>query len=119
MDAPTLPAVEPLVRVFRALGDETRLRLVVLLSGGELCVCHLVAALEQSQPLVSRHLATLRAAGLVRSRREGGWVYYELVEQADPAVERVLRELTASVTGPTLAADLERLRRSIGPQACP
>lgn len=118
MDATSVPAVEPLVRVFRALGDETRLRLVVLLSAGELCVCHLVAALELPQPLVSRHLSVLRSAGLARSRREGGWVYYGLVPQAEPAIARILRELAAAVAEPTLSADLQRLRRSIGPDAC-
>lgn len=117
--AQSTPPIEPLVRVFRALGDETRLRLVVLLSAGELCVCHLVAALDQPQPLVSRHLAVLRGAGLVRSRREGGWAHYMLVPPAEPAIARILRELASAVAEPTLSADLARLRRSIGPDACP
>lgn len=65
--------------VFRALADETRLRAVVLLHGeGELCVCELTEALDISQPKMSRHLATLRDAGLVQGRREGFWIHYRI-----------------------------------------
>src|ERR1051325_5215410 len=56
--------VRPLTRLFRALGDETRLRIVALLSHGELCVCHLESALELNQSTASRHLGILRAAGV-------------------------------------------------------
>jgi DNA-binding transcriptional ArsR family regulator len=70
-------------RLFKALGDETRLRIVALLAHGELCVCHLEDALRISQPKVSRHLAILRAAGVVDHRREGTWVYYRLAPQAE------------------------------------
>lgn len=63
---------------FRACADPTRLKLLTLLLDGELCVCDLVRAVRMSQPKVSRHLAYLRRAGLVRGRREGQWVYYRL-----------------------------------------
>ncbi|HZO08390.1 MAG TPA: metalloregulator ArsR/SmtB family transcription factor, partial [Myxococcota bacterium] len=66
--------VRPVTRLFRALGDETRLRIVALLAHGELCVCHLHEALGLSQPNVSRHLAVLRGAGVVGDRRDGKWV---------------------------------------------
>ena len=66
--------------LFRAFSDRTRLRLLHLLSGGELCVCDLVEVLGVPQPKVSRHLAYLRRAGLVRARREGLWMYYRLAE---------------------------------------
>ena len=69
------------VDLFKALADETRLRIVVLLSERELCVCQIEAALVLSQVKVSRHLTILRYAGLVRCRKEGTWVYYSL---ADP-----------------------------------
>lgn len=116
---PPHPSVEAFAGVFRALGDETRLRLVALLADGELCVCHLVAALELPQPTVSRHLAVLRSAGLVRPRRSGSWIHYTLAEPTDEAVGRVLRELTASLSTAERSADLDRLRRSMGPGACP
>ena len=111
--------VKPLTRVFRALGDETRLRIVALLAHGELCVCHLVSALELSQPNVSRHLAALRGADLVEVRREGGWAYYRLAAHADDAVRRVVAALTRDVVGDrVLRADHARLRRACGPAAC-
>lgn len=64
---------------FQALSDPTRLRIMVLLTAEkELCVCELTHALDLSQPMISRHLANLREAGLVRDRRAGKWIYYRL-----------------------------------------
>lgn len=74
--------VRPLSKLFRALGDETRLRIVALLAHGELCVCHLESALQLSQPNASRQLGILKMAGVVDSRRDGTWVYNRLAEQA-------------------------------------
>jgi ArsR family transcriptional regulator len=68
-------------RFFKALADETRLRILALLVQGELCVCDLMAALDLPQSTVSRHLATLRNAGLVDDRRQGIWMYYRLAPQ--------------------------------------
>ena len=87
--------VRALSRLLKALGDETRLRMAALLAGGELCVCHLEAALELSQWSTSRHLAALRAAGVVESRREGTWVHYRLARQDDADCRQVLRALVA------------------------
>jgi ArsR family transcriptional regulator, arsenate/arsenite/antimonite-responsive transcriptional repressor len=70
------------VDVFRALADPIRLELLALIAAnGPICVCHLEEALRYKQPRISKHLGTLRRAGLVRSRREGTWVYYELNEE--------------------------------------
>ena len=64
---------------FKALGDPTRLRMLVLLIGeGELCVCELTHALDEIQPKVSRHLALLRELGVVLDRRQGQWIYYRM-----------------------------------------
>src|SRR5262249_29304601 len=63
--------VRSVSRLFKALGDPTRLRIIALLSHGELCVCHLEEALRLSQPNISRHLAILRMSGVLESRREG------------------------------------------------
>jgi ArsR family transcriptional regulator len=64
---------------FKTLADDTRCSLVLLIaSQGELCVCELTCALEVSQPKISRHLAQLRAAGVLADRRQGQWVYYRL-----------------------------------------
>ncbi|MCK5360754.1 MAG: metalloregulator ArsR/SmtB family transcription factor [Gammaproteobacteria bacterium] len=63
----------------KQIADQTRLRSLLLLHrDGELCVCELTHALGLSQPKISRHLATLRDAGVVQSRREGLWIYYSL-----------------------------------------
>lgn len=75
--------------LFRAFSDPTRLRLLALLRGGEQCVCNLVGALNVPQGRASRHLGRLRAAGLVRSRRQGYWTYYSLA----PARGRLHRSL--------------------------
>jgi len=111
--------VSPVSRLFKALADEDRVRIVALLTHGELCVCHLETALGQSQPSVSRHLAVLRAAGLVESRRDGNWVYYRLVPQTDPDCRRQLRALVgAFAKHETLRGDVARLLQSKGPNAC-
>ena len=66
------------VRLFKALGDPTRLRIVKLLERGERCVCQLTAALGMGQSRISRHLAILKDAGLIEDRRAGKWVHYRL-----------------------------------------
>jgi len=88
--------VETTLRLFRALGDETRLRLLEQLHGGEQCVCDLTDELEARQSRMSFHLKTLKDAGLVTDRREGRWVYYAINPDAFEALDRVLAELTPS-----------------------
>ena len=90
-------------QLFKALSDETRLRILGLLSGGELCVCDLMAVLELPQSTVSRHLAYLRNTGLVEDRRQGVWMNYRL---ALPDSE--LRELADWLPG--RLAELEQGR---------
>ncbi len=73
---------ETLARVFKALGDPVRLRLLSMIasrSGGEVCVCDLTPAFDLSQPTISHHLKLLRQAGLIASERRGTWVYYRLL----------------------------------------
>lgn len=111
--------VRPVTRLFRALADDTRLRIVALLSHGELCVCHLQEALELPQPNVSRQLGILRAAGLVEDRREGSWVYYRLLRQENPDCERQVRGLVQSFSkDDVIRRDVGRLLKTCGPGAC-
>lgn len=111
--------VRPLSRLFRALGDETRLRIVALLSHGELCVCHLESALGLQQSTASRQLAILKAAEVVDNRRDGTWVYYRLSEQHHDAVRALVDVLVTTFNAErALRADHARLRRSCGPSAC-
>ena len=79
-----------IVTLFQALADRTRLRLLNLLSGGELCVCYLVEILGESQPKISRHLGYLRRAGVVAARRDGKWIHYRIIRPADVEQARVL-----------------------------
>jgi len=111
--------VRPLSRLFKALGDETRLRIVALLTHGEFCVCHVEVALGLQQANVSRHLGVLRNAGIVETRRDGNWVYYRLVNHADPDCDRQLRALAEGFLGhEVLRKDVARLRKAVGPAAC-
>ncbi|CAI2458565.1 metalloregulator ArsR/SmtB family transcription factor [Serratia liquefaciens] len=97
--------------LFKNMSEETRLTLVLLLrQAGELCVCELVSALEESQPKVSRHLAMLRESGLLIDRREGKWIYYRLsphmpawaaaiIEQAYLSRQQQMTELAQRALG--------------------
>jgi ArsR family transcriptional regulator len=94
-----------LVTLFAALADSTRLRLLNLLSRGEVCVCFFVAVLCETQTKISRHLAYLRRAGVVASRRDGKWVHYRLVQPEDPKAAAVL-----SATLDAIAHDRQMVR---------
>ena len=102
--------VATLEQFFRALGDDTRLRILALVASGETCVCDIHGALGIPQPTASRHLAYLRRAGLVATRREGFWIHYRLAVPDDPAVASVLRS-TLDALGSTrgIATDRRRL----------
>jgi ArsR family transcriptional regulator len=111
--------VEPMSRLFKALGDDVRMRIVALLSHGELCVCHIEEALGLTQTNASRQLGILRAAGVVTRRREERWVYYKLKPQADAQCDRHLKSIIASFAKKNvLRKDIERLLQSKGPGAC-
>src|SRR5215813_13985323 len=77
---------------FSALADRTRLRLLNLMRDDEVCVCFFVEILKTNQPKISRHLAYMRRAGIVATRRQGSWMHYRIVEPPDADAARVLRE---------------------------
>jgi ArsR family transcriptional regulator, arsenate/arsenite/antimonite-responsive transcriptional repressor len=102
-----------LVRLFAALADPTRLRLLNLMAGREVCVCYFVEILKQSQPKISRHLAYLRNAGIVTARREGKWMHYSMRKPVDDAAASVLDAVFASLReDKEMQADLSRLNRA-------
>lgn len=83
-----------LAKVFKALGDPVRLRLLSMIAsrdGGEICVCELTPAFELSQPTISHHLKLLRQAGLVDCERRGTWVFYWVVPAALEQLAAVLK----------------------------
>jgi ArsR family transcriptional regulator, arsenate/arsenite/antimonite-responsive transcriptional repressor len=98
--------------MFRAFADRTRMRTLLLLQPGELCVCDLVQVLAVPQPKVSRHLAVLRLAGLVSARKEGLWSYYRLTPAAGD-FHRKLLECLGCCFGEVseLSKDAEKLAR--------
>ena len=87
--------MESVAEVFKAVGEPIRVRIVAMLAHGELCVCHIHSTLEEPQPTVSRHLSVLRRAGVVRGRRAGSWVYYELTPLAEKWLVSLLVEARA------------------------
>jgi ArsR family transcriptional regulator len=93
MATTTAPDLTGITRQFRALSDETRLKIVDLLRGGERCVCELTDALDLGQSLLSFHLKTLKDAGLVHDRRDGRWAYYSL----DPEAFALLQEFVGGL----------------------
>ena len=96
--------------VFKCLADETRARMTLLIAAeGELCVCELSAALEDSQPKISRHLAQLRSCGLLEDQRRGQWVYYRLHPQLPEWVLQML-QLTVQANLSWLAINSEQLQ---------
>lgn len=82
-----------LLERFQAVAEETRLRIVQLLSEGERCVCELQGELEAAQSRLSFHLKKLKDAGVVADRREGRWVYYSLVPEALEEMRSFLGEV--------------------------
>lgn len=106
-------AIEPLTpaAVFKCLADETRARMTLLIARqGELCVCELTAALNESQPKISRHLSQLRSCAILADRRQGQWVYYRLHPRLPAWVSDMLR-LVLNANGEWLHANAERLEQ--------
>ncbi|MFL1404525.1 metalloregulator ArsR/SmtB family transcription factor [Marinobacter sp. M1N3S26] len=102
------PGYDP-VTVFKALGDESRLSMILLIRAHqELCVCELTAALDAPQPKVSRHLAILRDAGLLEGERRGQWIYYQLHSRLPRWVERMIGE-AAEANGGRIDEEMKRL----------
>jgi ArsR family transcriptional regulator, arsenate/arsenite/antimonite-responsive transcriptional repressor len=82
---------------FKLLSEETRLRcLLIIAREGQLCVCELTAALEESQPKVSRHLAQLRQCGVLVDERKGQWVYYRIADNLPGWMRKVIEGLRDS-----------------------
>ena len=99
-----------LVKLFAALADPTRLRLLNLMNGREVCVCYFVEILKQGQPKISRHLAYLRRAGIVEARREGKWMHYRIELPEDARAASILdATLKSCETDRNMKADLARL----------
>ena len=98
-----------LENTFKALADQTRLRILGLLRTGEICVCDIHGSLGLPQPTVSRHLAYLRKSGLVATRKDGLWVHYRLAALPDPVMQALLDAVTHAI-GHVSAGEKDRQR---------
>jgi ArsR family transcriptional regulator len=104
-----------LENLFKALGDATRLRILGLLLTGEVCVCDIHESLRIPQSKTSRHLAYLRRAGLVATRRNGLWIHYRLASMSDPVLAAIVDAVRHGLTHlNTVHRDAERLQKRTG-----
>ena len=100
---------------FKALADATRLRILGLLLTGEVCVCHIHESLKIPQPKASRHLAYLRRAGLVETRREGLWIHYRMAQLSDPVLQTISQAVAHGLTHmDVVQRDAQRLTKKNG-----
>jgi ArsR family transcriptional regulator, arsenate/arsenite/antimonite-responsive transcriptional repressor len=90
MPVATSNRTERSIELFHALSDETRLEIIELLRGGERCVCELTDTLDAAQSRLSFHLRVLKDAGIVRDRKDGRWVHYELEPEAFEEIETLV-----------------------------
>jgi ArsR family transcriptional regulator len=100
--------MQQLLGIFKALSEETRLRIIKLLEHGELCVCDIVAALDMVQPKVSFHLAALKEASLIKDRKQGKWTHYRL-DDSDLLRRFLILSVIERIPADTVAADRKRL----------
>src|SRR4030067_1255841 len=100
--------MQDLMNIFKALSEETRLRIVKLLERGELCVCDIVAALDMVQPKVSFHLGVLKEAGLLKDRKQGRWTHYRL-DDSDYFRRFLLLSVLEKVADDEVRGDKKRL----------
>jgi ArsR family transcriptional regulator len=103
--------------VFKALSDPTRLRIAALLTHGELCVCDLMEILKLPQSTISRHMARLKSAGIVKDRRQGKWVHYSLANGGFP--DNIRRFLAKELPGgEPHGSDLKNLKTYLAKDRC-
>jgi len=105
-----MTAVQELIVIFKALSDETRLRIIKLLEADELCVCDITAALDMVQPKVSFHLGTLKDAGLIKDRKQGKWTHYSL-NGTDLFKRMLIVSVCERAGGGVITEDRRRLER--------
>ena len=107
--------MSPLTRLGKAFADPTRVRLLALLRGRELCVCELCDVLGVAQSTLSTHLQVIRDSGLVRTRKQGKWVYYAPAPETEALLEQLFHFFEKPLgVDPKLRRDLDRLKKRVG-----
>lgn len=104
--------MDELLNIFKALSDETRLRILKLLEHGELCVCDIVAALNMVQPKVSFHLNVLKEAALIRDRKQGRWIHYS-IDDSDMFRRFLILSVLERIPDNVVMEDKNRLKKFI------
>lgn len=104
--------------IFKALSEEIRLRIAVLLIKGELCVCDLTTVLSVPQSTVSRHMSKLKNAGIVTDRRTGKWVYYTLSTDLEQLLPDLLTMIRSIGTHTPYIEDAQRLTEHKNSKSC-
>lgn len=104
-----------LIKIFKALSDETRLRMIKLLQQRELCVCEIMQAMGISQTRASRNLGILKNAGLITDKREGLWVHYSISREKTNKYHQAIEELLKKwlVDDTVVMEDRKRLKKAI------
>ena len=111
--------MKQLAQLYKALSEEMRLRIMMLLTHGELCVCDIQAVLEEPQSKVSRHLAYLKHSGLVSSKRVGVWMHYLIKESIDKTCMAQLAFMEENLSKlPQFGADRKKLREFQEQKGC-
>jgi ArsR family transcriptional regulator, arsenate/arsenite/antimonite-responsive transcriptional repressor len=100
--------MQDILNIFKALSEETRLRVLKLLDRGELCVCDIVAALDLIQPKISFHLAVLKDAGLIKDRKQGKWVHYK-IDDSDMFRRFLILSALERISAASVREDSKRL----------
>jgi ArsR family transcriptional regulator, arsenate/arsenite/antimonite-responsive transcriptional repressor len=100
--------LKELTNIFKALSDETRLRILKLLEGGELCVCDIMAALDKIQPKISFHLGVLKKANLLKGTKQGKWMHYK-IDDSDLFKRLILMSVLERIPDGKLEGDKKRL----------
>lgn len=109
--------MQDILTIFKALSEETRLRVIKLLEQGELCVCDIVAALDMIQPKVSFHLAVLKDAGLIKDRKCGKWVHYR-IDDSDMFRRFLLLSTLERILPEAFKEDKQRLAKFLKEKIC-
>ena len=111
--------MEHLAQLYKALSEETRIRIMLLLMRGELCVCDIQAVLDEPQSKISRHLAYLKHSGLLISKRVGVWMHYLIRESADGRCKAQLAFMEEQLSKlPQYRADRKKLREFQKTKGC-
>lgn len=111
--------MEDIAQIYKALSEQMRLRILMLLTHGELCVCDLMAVLEEPQSKVSRHVAYLKNSGLIKGRRVGTWMHYFLKEPLEGLVAAHVEFLKRELSGLDWARDdVEKMKEVQAKKLC-